>query len=186
MPSGGFGVFDEDQNNAEESVASPKQAEVKKEGAMETSTQVVSERYLVFCLGGLQYATPLMAAREVIEVPSFRSIPNTKNYFLGIANLRGEVVGLIDLRAKLGLPTDRSDRNSIIIYESESGALGAMIDEIKGVINLDSKDITRDVSIKTSVPQKFLTGVGKINEKDLVIVLDLKKILDEALAGNKK
>ncbi|SMF49202.1 chemotaxis protein CheW [Pseudobacteriovorax antillogorgiicola] len=135
--------------------------------------------YLVFSLGGTSYATPLLAAREVIEVPAFRAIPNTKDYFLGIANLRGEVVGLIDLRAMLGLATERSQRNSVIIYESESGPLGAMIDEVRGVVNLEQAMITTDVSIKTSVPQKYLQGIGQLPGDELVVVLDLKHILDE-------
>lgn len=183
-----FGFFDENPNNE----TSPSMQEVKtdlpqqknqgeghEDGRKNHETKGGLQRYLVFELGGNKYATPLLAAREVIEVPSFRPIPNTQDYFVGIANLRGEVIGLIDLRKMFGFEHNIHNRSSVIIYESESGPLGALIDQISGVINLDSSDISTEINIKTRVPQKYLMGIGKLPDEELVILLELKHILQE-------
>lgn len=174
-----FGLLNEDEDEAP---APAKKVEAPPQASPASNTEKANkegERYLVFTLGGTQYATPLLAAREVIEVPNYRTIPHTKDYFLGISNLRGEVVGLIDLRKMLSLECHEGEKNSVIIYESSSGPLGALIDEITGVINLLEKDISVDVSIKTSVPQKYLRGIGRLPDDELVVVLDLQHVLEE-------
>ena len=190
-----FGFFDEEPKPVESPAPAPAAAQpasqaVSSEQQLEPVNASQSEPepsaklpavapYLVFALGESNYATPLLAAREVIEVPSVRSIPNTKDYFMGISNLRGEVIGLIDLRRMLNIDTELESRNSVVIYESESGPLGAVIDNVRGVINLDQSLITAEVSIKTSVPQQYLQGIGQLPDGELVVVLDLKNILQQ-------
>lgn len=196
--SSNFGFFDDEPQEVDKPVenaetlstpaeSSPQEADSTEDPASNAAPHTpvpgdvleMNQRYLVFNLSGTKYATPLLAAREVIEVPPFREIPNAKSYFLGLANLRGEVVGIIDLRKMFNLDSEAHERNSIIIYESSSGPLGAMIDEISGVVNLGGDSIAQEVNIKSNVPQKYLKGIAKLNDGELVIVLDLKNVLEE-------
>lgn len=170
----GFEIFDDDAPSEGPVTTTPVKAEPLKKEVVE------NQRYLVFVLGENLYATPLLAAREVIEVPDFRAIPNTKDYFLGIANLRGEVVGIIDLGGMFGANEPKTDeKQSVIICESRSGPLGAKIDGIRGVVSMNESEITKEVSIKSHVPQEYIRGVGKLESDELAIVLDLDRILDE-------
>ncbi len=138
----------------------------------------LEERYLVFRLGEHDYATALLSTREVIEPLEFREVPNTTDYFLGIANLRGEVVGLVDMGKMLGIQRNESDRNVIIVYESDSGPLGAVIDSIKGVFNISEDMIEKEANIKTKVPMEYFVGVARL-EDQLIPVIELKKLLGE-------
>jgi purine-binding chemotaxis protein CheW len=62
-----------------------------------------NSRYLSFNVGKEQYAIPLLTVREVIGMPEITPVPFTPNYFLGIMNLRGQIISVVDLRLKLGL-----------------------------------------------------------------------------------
>ena len=72
------------------------------------------ERFLCFSLGVEEYAIPLLEVREVIAMPEYTPVPYTPPYFLGIMNLRGQVISVMDLRQKLGV-TARGDAETTVI-----------------------------------------------------------------------
>ena len=75
------------------------------------ASALAGQRYLSFSLGSEDYAIPLLSVKEVIAVPEITPIPFTPSHFLGIMNLRGQVISIIDLRSKLGIKTKRERRN---------------------------------------------------------------------------
>ena len=113
-----FGFFKDEPEDTPPSVGGKEdQNSVSKVPADDTIQAVANQRYLVFNLGETKYATPLLSAREVVEVPKYRNIPNAKEYFLGIANLRGEVVTVVDMRKVFGQASadiTKASRNVVI------------------------------------------------------------------------
>ena len=141
-------------------------------------------RYLIFRLGKKNYATPLLSTREVIEPAVCTVVPNTVPYFKGIANIRGEIIGLLDLKQKFSIESDgssssnSSNKSAIVIFESSIGTLGIEIDEVIGVRAINSNQIEKNTYVKSLIPHEYLIGIAK-NNSELTFVLDLKKILDE-------
>ena len=101
-----------------------------------------------------------------------------KVYFLGFANLRGEIIGLIDLRVKFGFKAEFTPFTTVIVFETQSGLLGAITDRILKIARFEKDNIEFKPHIKTRIPQDYLIGICK-NEEDDAILIHLQKILNE-------
>jgi purine-binding chemotaxis protein CheW len=134
-------------------------------------------RYLLFTLGGEIYGTPLMAVREVCEFQRVKPIPHTVNSFLGVINIRGEIVGVVDLRVRLNYPPKESKIIAMMVFSTEEGALGAVADTLEGVAKINTQDIDPKPRIDSRVPTKYILGVGK-HKNNLVTLIDLREVLE--------
>ena len=143
------------------------------------SNDEVEEKYtyLLFELGREIYGVDLLSVREVIEPMPTKVIPNTKEYFIGVINIRGEIVGVIDMRMRYRQKADDGDHKAYMIIETANGPLGAVVDKVNSVASFNKEVIQTDVKIASQLPDEFITGIAKIDER-LVTLLDLKKLLE--------
>ena len=88
--------------------------------------------------------------------------------------MRGEIVGVLDLRLRFKRQVDESPTNAFVVFETEIGPIAGIVDKIESVVNLPPSEIEENPNISTSVPRDFLIGVGKIKE-NLVTLIDLAK-----------
>ncbi len=147
---------------------------------MTTKTQTISNRYIAFSLGSENYAIPLLSVREVIAMPETTRVPHTPPHFLGIINLRGQVISIIDFRIKFKIKSKEQSEDSetaVIIVDIGGICLGVVIDSVNNVLNLNSEDIQDRPQIESHVSSDYITGVTKQNDK-LIILLDIAKALD--------
>lgn len=133
-------------------------------------------RYLVFGVGPELYATPLLGVREVVEPQSPKPVPNTVEYFTGVINIRGEIVGVIDLRVKFGQTVTSTPHNALMVFMTEVGPIAALVDKVESVVKLGSEEIEKTPSVRTRVPVEYLTGIAEVDER-LITLVDLNKIL---------
>jgi hypothetical protein len=87
---------------------------------METKLNSQENRYLAFSLGAENYAIPLLLVKEVVALPKIRALPQTPAHFLGLMDLRGQVMPVIDLRLKLNIKPSTSLETSVIICDLQS------------------------------------------------------------------
>ena len=149
-----------------------------------TTTQ--EQRFLTFSLGVEEYAIPLLSVREVIAVPEITPMPFTPTYFLGLMNLRGQVISIIDLRQKLGVKAQTSSENAVIICELNAGHLGILIDSVNAVITPSTESISAPPEIQGSLNLECVAGVFR-NQEKLILIIDIEKTLsgDDRKAMNK-
>lgn len=147
---------------------------IKPEKARQADT---SERYLAFLLGKEQYAIPLLQVKEVIEMSEPTPIPQAPPYFLGVINLRGQVVSVLDLRSKLDLPkVEKGPKTAIIILDlGPSLCLGVIVDRINSVLAFHSEDVSPPPDTLSGQNQ-YLTGVAR-RDKRMTLILDIKAAL---------
>lgn len=136
------------------------------------------QRYLIFRLGDEIFATRLAEIREIVQPGSMRDVPNTIPSFRGITNLRGEVVGVIDLRRHFGLATNPSPREALLVFNTDQGLLAALVDQAERVAMIRPSGIAKNGNLLTRVPQKYLIGVATTGQQ-LVIVVNLHMILEK-------
>jgi purine-binding chemotaxis protein CheW len=145
---------------------------------MNANTHQDVERYLRFSLGKEEYAIPLLKVREVIAMPETTPIPQTPNYFLGIMNLRGQVITVMDLRTKLGIKAEMGAETSVIIADLGDISVGVVVDSINAVLNPDPKDLAEKPELSSGVKSsEYITGVYK-KESGLVLLLNIAKLLN--------
>jgi purine-binding chemotaxis protein CheW len=139
-------------------------------------SEKVSARYLSFCLGNEEFAIPLLSVKEVIAVPEITPIPSSPIHFLGIMNLRGQVISIIDLRQKLGIQAKNSTETAVIICDLGNLCLGVVVDSINSVLAPKCEDISPKPELQSSKNSDYITGVFR-KENRLVIFLDIVKTL---------
>lgn len=142
-----------------------------------TSENTHDTRYLSFLLGTEEYAVPLLAVKEVIAVPEITSVPATPPHFLGIMNLRGQVISLIDLRQKLGIKPQAGSETAVIICDLGHMSIGVVVDAINMVLAPASADISLKPEISSNRNTDYITHVYK-KDKSMVLFLDIKKALN--------
>ena len=140
-----------------------------------------NQQYLIFKSIGEQFAIGIDSIKEIIEYRDATSVPMMPAYLRGIINLRGRVVPVIDLAVRLGRAgTDVSRRTCIVILEVEhnddSQYLGIMVDVVFAVLDIADADIEPPPSFGAGVRSDFISGMGKIDER-FVIILDIDHVL---------
>jgi len=135
-----------------------------------------THRYLCFNLGTEEFAIPLLSVREVIGVPDITVIPQVPAHFLGIMNLRGLIISVMDLRLKLGLKPQQSEETAVIILDLGDYQLGMMVDQVNSVIQLSDDQIAEKPALEASKINDAVTGVFRKNEQ-LVLLLNVAKAL---------
>lgn len=144
----------------------------------ETGKNKYLERYLQFDLGSESYAIGLLSVKEVIPLPETTPLPNSPAHYIGIMNLRGQIISILDLRKKLKInPKKEGLEEAVIIVEFDGVGIGVVVDSINRVLNIGLDQITEVPEISTQINAQYIQGVFK-GDKKLTILLDLKNILN--------
>jgi purine-binding chemotaxis protein CheW len=141
-------------------------------------------RYLTLTLGQELYAINALRVREIIRPLDVSPVPNSPRHLLGMINLRGKIVPVVDLRIKFNLKfTGRTDRTCIVVVESglEKKQVGLMVDEVQEVLTLGQADIDEAPSFGFALDASCIQGIAKAKDA-VMILLDLDRLLVEPQA----
>ncbi|MEE9404591.1 MAG: chemotaxis protein CheW [Algisphaera sp.] len=138
-------------------------------------SQVVS-----FWIGKEEYAIDVLCVREINRLMAITHVPNTVEEVLGVVNLRGTIIPVIDLRAwfRLGETGFRPD-NRIIIIEVNSRMLGCVVERVNEVIRIDPATVDPPGTVVRGSDAEFISGVARLKER-LLMMLDVDRVLEEA------
>lgn len=134
------------------------------------------QRYLNFTLGTEEYGLPLLTVKEVIAMPEMTPIPFTPSHFLGVMNLRGQVISVIDLRRKLGIKEVDGKDKAVIICDLGSSSLGMVVDSVNSVISPAADELSAPPEVGAGAG--YLTNIFR-SDKKLVFLIDISRILDQ-------
>ena len=141
--------------------------------------QIELLRWVTFKLGQEIYGVNVMQVREVLRYTDIAPVPGAPSYVLGIINLRGNVVTVIDTRLRFGLPpSEVTDNTRIMIIESGKNVVGILVDSVAEVADLNISDIDDTPNVGTEESAKFISGVCN-RKDDLLILIDLTKLLTD-------
>jgi len=138
-------------------------------------------QYLTFSLAGEMFAVGILNVKEIIEFGHLTEVPMMPAFIRGVINLRGAVVPVIDLAARFGgKPTEVARRTCIVILEvidqEMHSDIGIMVDAVSEVLEIPPGEIEPPPSFGAKIRADFISGMGKIAGK-FVIILDINKIL---------
>ena len=138
-------------------------------------------KYLTFALAQEEYGLEILKVREIIGYISVTAIPQTPLYVKGVINLRGQVIPVVDLRAKFGMETTEvTDETCIIVVEitlaGRKSSTGIIVDRVQEVLDIPGKDIEEAPQFGASVNTDFILGMGKVDQA-VKILLDIDKVL---------
>jgi purine-binding chemotaxis protein CheW len=139
------------------------------------------QQYLTFSVTGELFGIAIVSIKEIIEYRATTEVPMMPAFMRGIINLRGRVVPVIDLAVRFGRArSEVTARSCIVIVEAEQGGeqhdLGVVVDAVSAVADIADADIEPPPSFGARLRSDFITGMGKINER-FVILLDVSRVL---------
>lgn len=141
------------------------------------------KQYIVVKIGNEQYGIDIGYVNNIVRMQKITRVPKAQFYFNGVINLRGEIVPVMSIRKKMGLPEDTFTNSSriIILKIEQQGSLGIIVDEVREVVLLGNDEIDQNVHAaknEKNTKNSFISGVGKSGE-NLISLLDINCIIDE-------
>ena len=142
---------------------------------MEEINTSSSQQYVTFSLGSELFAVAVSRTREILSLTPVTKVPQTPDYLLGVINLRGQVVPVVDMRLKLGLPAGVENEDTCIIVvevqiDGETIVVGAQADAVREVLEIRTDQIEPPPRLGTRLKTEFITGMGKIDEQFLILL----------------
>jgi len=147
---------------------------------MESKELLETNQFLAFKLEDEVFAFDISKVREVLEFDVVTKVPQTPEMMVGVINLRGSVVPVIDMRIKFGMGEIEKTVNTVIIIieveiDSEFTMIGALVDSVKEVMDLDSEHIEPPPSIGNRLDTEFIRGMGK-QDGQFIIILNIEQV----------
>ncbi len=149
--------------------------------ASESSVQSIAGKYLTFALANEEYGLEILKVREIIGYIEVTSVPQTPDYVLGVINLRGQVIPVVNLRSKFGMEIiDTTEESCIIVVEIEQNgqsiSTGILVDRVQEVLDIASETIEPPPEFGSSIDTQYIRGMGKISDT-VKLLLDIDKVL---------
>lgn len=146
------------------------------------TTDTRGGKYLTFALGKEEYGLEILKVREIIGLMDITAVPRSPDYVRGVINLRGQVITVIDLRAKFTMPTVQTTDQTCIVVVEISGqgrkvSVGVIVDSVSEVLNIPSDKIEDSPSMDFGKQgADFIMGMGKVGQS-VKILLNIDKVV---------
>lgn len=139
---------------------------------------MAENQYVVFKLNKGEFGIDIMNVKEISPYVESTHLPNTPKFMEGVINYRGNVIPTINLRKMFLLEEVEHDKDTrIIIINLNDKEVGFVVDEASQTVRLDDKDIDPAPDIASEIEKRYITGVGKLDEDRLLILIDLNRVL---------
>ncbi len=150
----------------------------------------ITNSYLSFKIGETSFCVSVNKVLNILELMKITNIPQSPEYMLGVINLRGEVLPVIDSRIKFGMQKSEDTINTCIIvldieFESEMSHIGFLVDTVLEVFEIEDQALLPAPGIGNKFKSEFITGVFKI-DNEFIMNLDIDKVFtsDELILVN--
>jgi purine-binding chemotaxis protein CheW len=153
-----------------------------------TEPSTGAEQFLTFVLGGEEYGVTILQVQGIQGWDRVTPIPNTPDYILGVINLRGAIVPIVDLRRRFGMPGAEFGPTTVVIVVrvAQEGrnerTLGLVVDAVSEVCNVNAADKKPAPDFGSHIKTDFVKGLATV-DKRMVILLDIDRLVSEGLLG---
>lgn len=136
-----------------------------------------TKQFIVFSLGNEKYGIDSLKITTIDRMKTITRVPKTPNYIKGVINLRGDIIPVMDLRAKFNLPpAEETEETRIIILKLEEISVGVVVDQVLQTIQLTSDSIENASSLISSSGSDYILGIGKV-DGEIVTLLNFDKLV---------
>ena len=147
------------------------------QAAENTKDEII--QWVTFRLDNEKYGIRVMQVQEVLRMTEIAPVPGAPDFVLGIINLRGNVVTVIDSRKRFGLSVAEADDSTrIVIIEADSHVVGILVDSVAEVVDLRTSEIDAAPNVGNDDSSKYIQGVSS-KDKELLILVDVNKLLSD-------
>lgn len=129
-----------------------------------------------FKIGEEEFGINILQVQEINRMMQITQVPNSPEFVDGVVNLRGRIIPVVDLRARLTMPrVEHDSRTRIIVVELDSSTVGFIVDEVSEVLRIPKSITEPPPAMVAGIQSDYITAVAKMEDR-LLILLDLEKI----------
>ena len=144
-----------------------------------------ANQYLTFMLGGEEYGVNILKVKEIRGWEEPTLLPNTAEYVLGVINLRGMVVPVMDLRRRFGMQKTEYDKTTVVVivkvgFSGRERTIGMVVDAVSEVYNISDEMIMPSPDLGGTISDEYVKGLATIQEK-MIILLDIDYLVNEGM-----
>ncbi|MBI5524375.1 MAG: purine-binding chemotaxis protein CheW [Desulfarculus sp.] len=139
--------------------------------------------YLTFSLGVESYGVDILQVQEIIGMPRLTRLPRAPEYMLGVMNLRGMVVPVLDMRLKLNLTQDENSEAVVVVLRVGDKIMGAVVDSVRDVVQLAEEQIQTPPDFAGGLRRDYLRGLCHLDDQ-MIILLELDRLLAQEALSN--
>ncbi|MBX5460591.1 MAG: purine-binding chemotaxis protein CheW [Steroidobacteraceae bacterium] len=153
-----------------------------------SETSSGAEQFLTFVLGGEEYGVTILQVQGIQGWDRVTPIPNTPDYILGVINLRGAIVPIVDLRRRFGMPAAEFGPTTVVIVvkvvnERGERTLGLVVDAVSEVCSVSAEARQPAPDFGSGIKTDFVKGLATVDNR-MVILLDIDRMVSEGLLGS--
>ena len=138
----------------------------------------MDKQLVVFQVANERYGVDIYAMESIVRLQPVTAMPHAPAFVEGVINLRGTVLPVIDLHKRFGLPPQEPTKDTrIVVAEMPGMAVGIKVDAVLEVRSVPEGNVELPSPLVATVDAAFITGIAKVEEEGLIIVLDLEKLL---------
>jgi purine-binding chemotaxis protein CheW len=143
----------------------------------------IKDQYLTFAIEDEEYGIELSFVKEIIKMQTITRVPDMPNFIEGITSLRGELIGVLDVRKRFGLMSKEYDEETCIIVVigdkvvSGLGLLGLVVDAVRETATIPEAMMSPPPNAKLSYANQFIRNIGRGLDDDVKLMLDLERFL---------
>ncbi len=136
-----------------------------------------TRQFIVFSLGDERFGIDSLKITTIDRMKTITRVPKTPTYIKGVINLRGDIIPVMDLRARFNLPAvEETEETRIIILKLEEVSIGVIVDQVQQTIQLSGDDIENTTSLINSAAAEYIFGIGKVGG-EIVTLINFEKLV---------
>lgn len=133
-----------------------------------------------FNIGEEEFGLDILRVQEIIRMIEITRVPNAPKFIVGVINLRGKVIPIIDLRTRMGMePKDRDKDTRIIVIEIDAKIVGFIVDKVNEVLRIDKSITQSPPPMVSGIDSDYITSIAQMEDR-LLILLDLTRLLSSS------
>jgi len=147
------------------------------ESVIDTNDSLDIIQLVSFKLDKIEYGIDILSVHEILRIPEITRLPNAPEYIKGVINLRGNVIPVVDIRMRFGMPSvPVTELSRIIVVEIGEKLVGLIVDNVYQVIRLSRSRIDEPHELIEGISTEFINGIGRLQDR-LIVILRLDNIL---------
>lgn len=165
-----------------------KEASVSTNNKVEEDTQ--SFQIIVFKLGNEEYALMIDQIKEVVITPNIAKVPLTPSYIKGVANIRGDILAIVDLEEKFGIMQPNSENSTkegyySLVVESDNLNMAILVKEVPNTLSVTQSDIDESPNLISDQQgeKNYIKGIVKLADR-IIILIDIYSVIDKSEVSN--
>ena len=151
-----------------------------------TAEDTIKDQYLTFAIENEEYGVEIAYVKEIIKMNPITRVPEMPDFIEGIINLRGELIGILDVRKRFGIvPKEHDEETCVIVIIGDKitpglGLLGLIVDSVRETAIIPEEQLSPPPNAKLNFANQFIRNIGRV-DNDVKLLMDLEKFLAQEM-----